>query len=1252
MENKDILFARKALELRLIDKQHMKNCQVVQQQSVQQGKNVSLSQVATRLGFITQNHADAIEKLISQKQNIPNISKIQTNPKKSSTPDNSALFTSSMVGIHQRSTINTSDKFNHYIIEEKLGEGGMGAVYKVRDNKLRRSVALKVIIGSGALSEKQVQRFLNEARATASLKHPNIVEVYEIGTDPQNYFTMEFIEGRSLSSLIRSKNLSPHKAAVIMTKCSEALHYAHQKGIIHRDIKPVNIMMENNQEPKIMDFGLAKDIENEEQLSRTGNVLGTLVYMSPEQANGKDVDTRSDIYSLGASLYEVLSKRPPFQGENSMNLLFQIFSKDPVELRLLNPDIPRDLEAICLKCLHKKPEKRYQSAEELAKDLKNFIHNRPVHAQPITTWIRIKKNILRHRKHYIILASLIVILLAGICSYIYVTDQERQKALKAKEKALEAKEYAEKQKEEALEAKEYAEKQKEKALEAKEYAEEQRQKAVAARKEAEKARKDADEAKEDAEKSAEQEKEASYKANIILADFYNNENQTADASSVLKRAKENKPNAESFWEYRWQKNRGHLEVDHYLSKLNNGKQIKDIAISRNNYIVIVYDDSVALHNLNKKTPKTILWPGIEFNCGAISSNGLWVAVGDNKGNVYIANTKTLEKTRKTLAQKVAPNDEVSNPDEEQQIEDLSFNKDGTKLLVARQTISHLVVVKESFLQSLIVINVINKKIIKRFSIPKAYQVINSRARIPEIIRAGFTSCYLGKNIIGASEDGYIYTFHPGQVRFFGPHPVRIQQCAIHPSNPEIIISASEYNLYFWDQNVWNPNLRKKAASQKYIEKERLKSRISSFSFNTSGKKLAISTDNGQILVYSVSITKNKGKNIVKLKWQKTLTGHDTAKTCAFSSKDNIFSGGDGVKFWAKAYPKRIKGFLKHPSKIAVFHPKQNTLVLGQIASIVLIDSLSGKKKETLAGHFSAITHAQFSKQGNLYTSGFDGSIILWDLEKSQRKKTYYISKSHIRKFALVNGDKRIIVVGDKASIHSLDLLENGTVSTKKIYKINDLKNQDPYLAKFQIDTEENFNDISWNGKNLAAITGEGNWIYIIDTNTMKLKKIFHLENEQKNRRCLLYNDLETDRNYIFLTRDNKIVKREIDGNTLLEPSANFIGHTHKPLYISKDRKNTRMISCGKDGSIHFWPLSIKIAQLNTNKEINPYFSLKTKGVLTFCAFDRKGDKVATSGSDDKEILGNNSFFRIWNASTSLQKKPNGKNHSKGTANAK
>ncbi|BBM81995.1 WD40 repeat domain-containing serine/threonine protein kinase [Candidatus Uabimicrobium amorphum] len=279
---------------------------------------------------------------------------------------------------------NANDKrmFRHYHIERELGRGGMGLVLLVHDTKLDRRVALKVIINEQNISEEQIRRFALEARATAKLKHPNIVEVYESGETPKNYFTMEYIKGKPFSALIQKGNLKAKDIAAIMKKCCDAIYYAHKEhSIIHRDIKPSNIMMDGK-EPKIMDFGLAKEMDRDEQLSHGGGMMGTLGYMPPEQVDNDNVGHHSDVYALGATLYNALTGRPPFQGSSYYMVLNQIHNDDPIPPSQLAPGTSKELEAICLKCLQKKHRSRYRNAKELADDLANFLYNRPVNAKP------------------------------------------------------------------------------------------------------------------------------------------------------------------------------------------------------------------------------------------------------------------------------------------------------------------------------------------------------------------------------------------------------------------------------------------------------------------------------------------------------------------------------------------------------------------------------------------------------------------------------------------------------------------------------------------------------------------------------------------------------------------------------------------------------------------------------------------------------------------------------------------------------
>ncbi|BBM86371.1 protein kinase domain-containing protein [Candidatus Uabimicrobium amorphum] len=328
--------------------------------------------------------------------------------------------------------------FLHYEIQEKLGQGGMGVVYKVFDTKLRRVVALKLMLNAD-FSPEEAQRFMREASVTAQLNHPHIVKILEVGDQPNCFFTMEYIEGKTFKDLLGEEVREFKKYARIMEKVALALHSVHKKNFIHRDIKPANIMMDSQGQPKLMDFGLVK-VNQENSLTKTGNVVGTVLYMSPEQANGEKIDRRSDIYSLGASLYASLVGRPPFQGETYINIVMQILSVEPIRPRVLNPDVPGELEAICLKCLEKNPDRRYDDAKALAKDLQNFLENRPVSAKSPSVWNITYKFILRHR--FAVLTGIAVYLLVfagAIFSAFQWKSAEREKAQKtelARERAV------------------------------------------------------------------------------------------------------------------------------------------------------------------------------------------------------------------------------------------------------------------------------------------------------------------------------------------------------------------------------------------------------------------------------------------------------------------------------------------------------------------------------------------------------------------------------------------------------------------------------------------------------------------------------------------------------------------------------------------------------------------------------------------------------------------------------------------------
>lgn len=287
--------------------------------------------------------------------------------------------------------------FGDYELHEEVGRGGMGIVYRATQVSLNREVAVKMILRDRLASQQERQRFFAEARATAQLQHPGIVPVYDVGElDGRPYFAMQFIRGRTLADMIQTGELLQRHTARYLEQISRAVHFAHESGILHRDIKPSNILIDENGNAKLTDFGLAKQTDGNDSLTRTGVVLGTPTYMSPEQASGKmgPIGPASDVYSLGTVLYHALTGRPPLVAKSPVDLLLKILEQDPPLPRMIEPKIDRDLEMIIVRCLQKPADLRYASAQSLANDLGAFLRDEPImarsgqFAQVIARWFR------------------------------------------------------------------------------------------------------------------------------------------------------------------------------------------------------------------------------------------------------------------------------------------------------------------------------------------------------------------------------------------------------------------------------------------------------------------------------------------------------------------------------------------------------------------------------------------------------------------------------------------------------------------------------------------------------------------------------------------------------------------------------------------------------------------------------------------------------------------------------------------------
>lgn len=324
----------------------------------------------------------------------------------------------------------------------------MGVVYQARQTKLNRVVALKMILGGGHADGPERQRFRTEAEAIARLQHPNIVQIHEVGEhDGLPFFSLEFCAGGSLDRKLAGTPLPPEEAAALVEKLARAMHAAHERGVIHRDLKPANVLLTEDGTPKITDFGLAKKLD-EDTRTATGAVLGTPCYMAPEQAGGmtRELGPACDVYALGAILYECLTGRPPFKGATPLYTIVLVMRSQPVSVRQLNSQVPRDLETICLKCLHKEAAKRYASAADLAEDLRRFRAGEPIRARPAGNLERSWRWCRRNPVVALLLAtvSVLVIAVAVVASIGYLeTSQALERAAEQRAEAERLRQVAE-----------------------------------------------------------------------------------------------------------------------------------------------------------------------------------------------------------------------------------------------------------------------------------------------------------------------------------------------------------------------------------------------------------------------------------------------------------------------------------------------------------------------------------------------------------------------------------------------------------------------------------------------------------------------------------------------------------------------------------------------------------------------------------------------------------------------------------------
>lgn len=421
----EIIFAEELLRRKIVIIEEINAC-LEQLQKQEAGAGLSLGQMLLRKHLLTPEQFVQIKQQSIQKEENKSLSRITLNQN---------------TGFIQLMSSDIPQYIGRYEIIREIARGGMGVVYEARDPSLNRVVALKTLIAGEMADEKDLERFQQEAKVTASFSHPNIIPIYEVGIHESiHYFTMEYIDGMPLNEYVRKTQMPLRKMLKMMVQIIDGLGYAHSQGVIHRDIKPGNILVDTTGKPLIMDFGLARK-QDKQGLTMSGVALGTPSYMSPEQAQGKlkEIDVPSDIYSLGAVLYELLAGRPPFVGTSLAETLQAVIYNDPVPLRELIPGLPVNVETICMKCLEKNPKKRYPNTKLLIRDLERFLKGDTIRAQRSGIFEKIEKNF--HRKKQLYFSAAIILFIVFVSFMSKVSDANKlcnlQDALESKNKEIE-----------------------------------------------------------------------------------------------------------------------------------------------------------------------------------------------------------------------------------------------------------------------------------------------------------------------------------------------------------------------------------------------------------------------------------------------------------------------------------------------------------------------------------------------------------------------------------------------------------------------------------------------------------------------------------------------------------------------------------------------------------------------------------------------------------------------------------------------
>ncbi len=909
----------------------------------------------------------------------------------------------------------------HFELVEEVGRGAFGSVWRARDTELDRTVAVKVP-RPGQFSQSSREQFLREARAAAQLSHPNIVSIYEVGLDDDRvYIVSDFVEGVSLAELLSAHRLSPREAIRLCVKVTLALDHAHENGVIHRDLKPSNIMLGENNEPFVMDFGLAKREAGEITMTLDGKLLGTPAYMPPEQARGEGhhVDRRADVYSVGVILYELLTGELPFRGTTRM-LLHQVMHEEAPSPKKLNNAIPRDLETICLKCLEKEPGKRYDTCAALAEDLEAWLDHKPIKARAVGRAGKLARWCKRKPAVAALSATVVLVLLAGtaISTYFAIDAAKETTLAQAAEKL--SKENAEK----ATLAKEEEAEQRAKAQEEKEKAEQERERAKAETQKAVQARDDEAQQRVKAEDATRLAERQVYIADMRLALASWRQSNMELLRNLLDRHKSDTNLIGFEWPYL---NRlAHSEI---TTIKHIGGHVDSISISAaGHHIASTGNGNTNIFDLaNGQISPSVSMRGTGSGGVAISPDGKRVVTSgesDNRGfrdgSLIIFDAKTGQKihilrghTKSVMSVATSPDGRrfVSGSDDKTlKVWDWASGQE------LRTLHGH-----DSFVRSVAIspdgtwiVSGSEDKTIKIWDLASGQELQTLSGHDSSISSVAISPD--GKWIVSGSRDKTIKTWDlsSGQeLQTLRGHTDSVNSIAVSPDGERIVSASEDKTIKVWDSQ--------KGRDLLFVEILTLKGHkhgVRSVAFIADGTRIASGSHDGTIKLWDFE----RGHEFHNLTKYQT-----SAETIAINpdAKTIVSAGYSGhIHVWdAKTGQERyvLKGHSDKVSSVAVSFDGKRIVSGSADKTLRIWDAISGQELQTLRGHDDRISSVAISPDGKrIVSGGSDETVKIWDLASGRELHTLDGHKYFVFSVAISPDGKRVVSVAGDIRIWDLE----------------------------------------------------------------------------------------------------------------------------------------------------------------------------------------------------------------------------------------